>query len=175
MSPSTRTPSAVLFFYLGANLSLFQFSFLLPRSTGPLLFSSPFILSLDELLLFSPSCFFSSHLIPWINFSGTALPPHWQVLWLKCLLARFKWEADCRFEAREGLLPARRRALKVGGIKAMGDIRNFSPGPATQLTNPLRFSQIHLYQENPGWVMWLTAGTPSHFWPTPPTLSCSAN
>lgn len=94
---------------------------------------------------FFPSCFFSSHLIPWINFSGTALPPRWQVLWLKRLLARFKWEADCRFEAREGLLPARRRSIEGGRNKGNGWHKEFQPWTSHATNKPFPFfSNSHM-------------------------------
>lgn len=83
------------------SVSLF---FLLPSSADP--FDFPLYLSSHcWCCSLSSSCFSSSHLILWINFSGVSLPWGWQALWLKGLLACCKWEAGCHFEVG-GLLPA---------------------------------------------------------------------
>lgn len=83
------------------SVSLF---FLLPSSADS--FDFPLYLSSHcWCCSLSSSCFSSSHLILWINFSGVSLPWGWQALWLKGLLACCKWEAGCHFEVG-GLLPA---------------------------------------------------------------------
>lgn len=83
------------------SVSLF---FLLPSSADP--FDFPLYFSSHcWCCSLSSSCFSSSHLILWINFSGVSLPWGWQALWLKGLFACCKWEVGCHFEVG-GLLPA---------------------------------------------------------------------
>lgn len=163
---SSALAEATLSSYLSTNLSLLRFSFLLPSSTEPFYFPLYLFSHSQRYSLFS-SCFSSSHLILWINYSGVALPSGWQALWLKCLLARCKWEADCHFEAGGGLLPTREEAprpptWKRKKKKAMGDVRNESLGAAAQLTNHFLYSHIHTHQENPGWVVCVTSAPPPH-------------
>lgn len=47
----------------------------------------------------------------WINFSRLASLPGWQVLWLKRLLAGYKWDAQCVFWAKVRPVASRRKGF----------------------------------------------------------------
>lgn len=97
-------PTLIQIYYFSPN-SLFSLQVQQPCFIFPSIYS----LTLSAAPFFPPALS-SSHLILWINSFGVALPRGWQALWLKGLLARCKWEADCHFEASRGsLLPARGR------------------------------------------------------------------
>lgn len=153
-------PTLIQIYYFSPN-SLFSLQVQQPCFIFPSIYS----LTLSAAPFFPPALS-SSHLILWINSFGVALPRGWQALWLKGLLARCKWEADCHFEASRGsLLPARGRGgpptwKRKEKKKAMGDVRNESLGAAAQLTNHFLYSHIHIHQENPRWVVCVTSVPP---------------
>lgn len=171
---SSALAEATLSSYLSTNLSLLRFSFLLPSSTEPFYFPLYLFSHSQRYSLFS-SCFSSSHLILWINYSGVALPSGWQALWLKCLLARCKWEADCHFEAGGGLLPTREEAprpptWKRKKKKGNGWRKEWEPRSSRTANKPFPlFSYSHTPREpRMGCVCYFSP-------PTPPPPSCSTN